>query len=200
MNYLLRKSTTKLVLNFTLDYNADNDFSYSVLNFLFYDFVKIQYFVYICYVNHVLVYIIIDFKTKKSKIMHPILRNVLAVVVGLIVGFIINGGIINLNMSMLPLPEGLDITSGDGMKFLPIKYFVGPFLAHALGTLVGAYTTARLAASYHQKLVLLVGLLFLAGGIAAATMIPAPTWFVVLDLVGAYLPMAWLGAKLANRN
>ncbi len=132
--------------------------------------------------------------------MHPILRNILAVVVGFIVGSIINMGIINLNMSMLPLPKGLDILSGDGMKLLPLKYFIGPFLAHAVGTLVGAYTTARIAASHHQKLSFFMGGLFLAGGIAAANMIPAPTWFVVLDLVAAYIPMAWLGGKLANRN
>ena len=132
--------------------------------------------------------------------MPPILRNILAVVVGFIVGSIINMGIINLSMSMLPLPEGLDILSGDGMKLLPFKYFIGPFLAHAVGTLVGVYTTARIAASHHQKLALGVGVLFLIGGIAAANMIPAPTWFVVLDLVAAYLPMAWLGAKLANKN
>jgi len=132
--------------------------------------------------------------------MHPILRNVLAVIAGFIVGSIINMGIINLSMSMLPYPEGVDIMSGDGMKLLPLKYFIGPFLAHAVGALAGAYTTARIAASHHQKLAFGVGVLFLIGGIAAANMIPAPTWFVALDLLGAYLPMAWLGSKLANRN
>lgn len=30
-------------------------------------------------------------------------------------------------------------------------------------------------------------------------MIPAPTWFIALDLVVAYIPMAWLGLTLANR-
>jgi len=132
--------------------------------------------------------------------MHPILRNILAVIAGVIVGMIINGGIINLNTAMLPLPEGLDILSGDGMKLLPLKYFIGPFLAHAIGTLAGVYATARIAVSHHQKLALGVGVLFLIGGIVAATWIPAPTWFVVLDLVAAYLPMAWLGAKLANKS
>lgn len=86
--------------------------------------------------------------------MHPILRNILAVVIGFIVGSVINMGIINLNMSMLPLPEGLEILSGDGMKSLPLKYFIGPFLAHAVGALAGAYTTARIAASHPQKLAL----------------------------------------------
>lgn len=132
--------------------------------------------------------------------MHPILRNILAVITGVVVGSIINMGIVNLGMSMLPLPEGIDMVSGDGMKLLPFKYFIGPFLAHAVGTLAGAYTTARIAVSHHQKLALGIGVLFLIGGIAAANMIPAPTWFVVLDLVAAYLPMAWLGAKLANKK
>ena len=40
---------------------------------------------------------------------------------------------------------------------------------------------------------------FLAGGIAAARMIPAPAWFVVLDLAAAYVPMAFLGALLGRR-
>jgi hypothetical protein len=30
-------------------------------------------------------------------------------------------------------------------------------------------------------------------------MIPAPTWFIALDLLAAYLPMAWLGLLLADR-
>lgn len=38
------------------------------------------------------------------------------------------------------------------------------------------------------------------GGIAAAFMIPAPAWFVVLDLAVAYLPMAWIGGKLGDRT
>ncbi len=28
-------------------------------------------------------------------------------------------------------------------------------------------------------------------------MVPSPMWFNALDLIGAYLPMAWLGGKLA---
>jgi hypothetical protein len=31
-------------------------------------------------------------------------------------------------------------------------------------------------------------------------MMPAPMWFNVMDLVGAYLPMAYLGGKLAIRK
>lgn len=30
-----------------------------------------------------------------------------------------------------------------------------------------------------------------------AFMLPSPTWFTILDLAGAYIPMAYLGGKLA---
>jgi hypothetical protein len=49
-----------------------------------------------------------------------------------------------------------------------------------------------------MMLAMIVGVVFLAGGIAATFMIPAPTWFMVLDVVVAYLPMAYLGAVLAG--
>jgi hypothetical protein len=84
------------------------------------------------------------------------------------------------------------------MALLAPRHFVFPWLAHAVGTLVGALVAARLARSHRLPLAMIVGVVFLAGGIMAAQMIPAPAWFVALDLVGAYLPMAWLGARLAG--
>lgn len=137
--------------------------------------------------------------------MHPILRNVLAVIAGLILGNIVNMGLILLGPSIIPPPTGVDMTTAEGladaMKILPPKNFIFPFLAHALGTLVGAFTTAKLAASHHLKLALVIGAAFLVGGVMMIQMIPnTPTWFAALDLIGAYLPMGWLGAKLANKN
>lgn len=70
------------------------------------------------------------------------------------------------------------------------------YTAHALGTLVGAWVAATIAATHKMTLALVIGALFLIGGIAAAFMIPGPTWFVVLDLVAAYFPMAYIGGKL----
>jgi hypothetical protein len=40
---------------------------------------------------------------------------------------------------------------------------------------------------------------FLCGGVAASFMIPAPAWFITLDLLAAYLPMAWLGVRMGHR-
>lgn len=137
--------------------------------------------------------------------MHPILRNVLAVLAGVTVGIIVNGGIINISGSIIPVPEGVDPNDLESIKanmylYSP-KHFIMPFLAHALGTLAGAFVVAKIAASHHLKLTLLIGAFFLIGGVMMVQMIPTtPTWFAALDILGAYLPMGWLGAKLANKN
>jgi hypothetical protein len=38
------------------------------------------------------------------------------------------------------------------------------------------------------------------GGITNAFLLPAPIWFIALDIVLAYLPMAWLGGKLGTKT
>ena len=133
--------------------------------------------------------------------MSPILRNVLAVVAGFFLGSVVNMGIIMGGSTVIPLPAGVDVTSTESLKasmhlFRPV-HFVTPFLAHALGTLVGAMVTARLAATRKSRLAMVIGVAFLCGGVAGVFMLPAPAWFVALDLVGAYLPMGWLGGRLA---
>ncbi|MEM8909434.1 MAG: hypothetical protein AAGD05_16425 [Bacteroidota bacterium] len=135
--------------------------------------------------------------------MNPIVRNVLALITGFVIGSVVNMGLITLGGSIVLPPEGVDVTNMESLKanmhlFEP-KHFLFPFLAHALGTLVGAFVAAKLAATHQMKFAWGVGIFFLIGGIANALMLPgAPTWFVALDWVAAYLPMGWLGGKLAG--
>jgi len=52
-----------------------------------------------------------------------------------------------------------------------------------------------------MKFALGIGAMFLIGGIMMIVMIPeTPLWFSILDLVGAYIPMGWLGWKLATNS
>lgn len=136
--------------------------------------------------------------------MNPILRNILAVVAGIIAGSAVNMGIIMLSSSIIPPPEGVDVTNVESLKssmhlFEP-RHFFFPFLAHAIGTLAGAVVAGLIAASYKMKFALGIGVFFLIGGIANVFMLPAPAWFVVADLALAYIPMGWLGGKLAMRK
>lgn len=137
--------------------------------------------------------------------MSPLVRNILAVVAGFFVGMIVNGGLITLSSSFVPLPEGVDPNSFESINANIHKYttmhFLMPFLAHALGTLLGAFTAAKIAASNNMKIAMGFGVFFLLGGIYAVTLIPAaPTWFKAADLILAYLPMGYLGGKLAGGN
>ena len=70
-----------------------------------------------------------------------------------------------------------------------------PFLAHAFGTLAGALAAYLIAATHRTQIAYVIGAVFLCGGIAASFMIPAPAWFIALDLLVAYLPMAWLAIR-----
>ncbi|WP_300565975.1 hypothetical protein [Flavobacterium sp.] len=134
--------------------------------------------------------------------MNPIVRNILAVLAGLVVGSIVNMSIIMISGSIIPPPEGADITTVEGLKasmhlFEPIN-FLFPFLAHAIGTLVGAFAAALIAANNKMRIAIGVSAFFLIGGIANVCMLPSPTWFTLVDLIGAYIPMGYLGWKLAG--
>ena len=136
--------------------------------------------------------------------MNPMIRNILAVLAGAILGSMVNMGIIMLSSSIIPPPEGADLTTEAGLKasmhLMQPKHFIMPFLAHALGTLAGAFVTAIIALSHKMNLALAIGVLFLAGGISMVFMLPSPIWFTLLDLIGAYLPMAYVGGKLAIKK
>jgi hypothetical protein len=136
--------------------------------------------------------------------MNPTLKNILAVVIGAVIGGAVNMGIVMISGSIIPPPEGVDVTTAEGLQagihlFEP-KHFLMPFLAHALGTFVGAFIATKIASSHYMRIAFGIGAWYLLGGIAAAFMIPAPMWFIVVDLLLAYLPMAYLGGKLALGN
>jgi len=134
--------------------------------------------------------------------MPPILRNLLAVIAGLVVGGFVNMAIITVGSMVIPPPTGIDMTDMDkfaeNLKLLGPAHFIAPWLAHALGTLVGAFTAAKVAAGHKMKLALGIGILFLLGGIMMVSMVGGPVWFAALDLIGAYLPMGFLGGMLGG--
>ncbi|MFM7903079.1 MAG: hypothetical protein ACKPAD_13990, partial [Bacteroidota bacterium] len=81
--------------------------------------------------------------------MPPALRNILAVISGFIIGSMLNMSLLGINGSLIPLPEGVDLSNSEGLAksmalFQPI-HFLAPFLAHALGTLVAVWIAVRFA-------------------------------------------------------
>jgi len=136
--------------------------------------------------------------------MKRVFRLILAVIAGLFIGSVVNMALVMASGHIIPSPAGVDTTTTEGLKAaMPLfepKHFLFPFLAHAIGTLVGAFIATLAAPGRICGPAWAVGAFFLIGGIAAVAMLPSPLWFTVVDLVLAYLPMAWLGHRLAARG
>ena len=128
----------------------------------------------------------------------------MAVIVGLVAGSIANMLLVVIGPVIIPPPDGVDVTNMESIRssihMFEFKHFVFPYLAHAFGTLVGTYLTVVIAASRRMVAAMVVGGFFLIGGIINAVSIAAPALFTVVDLVSAYIPMAWIGARLTGRT
>lgn len=138
--------------------------------------------------------------------MPPFVRHLLALVIGLMAGGAVNMSLILLGGQLIAPPPGTQTQTMEGLAAaLPLfgpQHFVFPFLAHAMGTLVGAAVAAAVAgwggAAMKAWPAWAVGALFFSGGVVNVWMLGGPLWFTVLDLGLAYLPMAWCGLRLAT--
>jgi hypothetical protein len=133
-----------------------------------------------------------------------IIKGCLAIIVGIIVGSIVNAGLILFCNILFGAPEGMDLFDPESVKAhadkLTTANFIGTLLAHQLGTLGGAFVAAKIAPLRKMIFSFGIGAWFLCGGIYAVTLIPAPIWFIVADFV-LYIPFAFMGGKLGcGRN
>jgi len=135
--------------------------------------------------------------------MPNLLRNLLAILAGIAIGGSVNMSLITLSPFLIAPPAGVDVNDAaslaKSMHLFQPQHFIMPFLAHALGTLAGAVAAYLIAATHKTAFAYAIGVVFLCGGVAACFMIPAPAWFMALDLLVGYLPMAWLAILLAER-
>ncbi len=105
--------------------------------------------------------------------------------------------LIMLSPLLIPPTAGVDVNNAESlskaMHLFEPRHFVMPFLAHALGALAGALAAFLIAATHKVPMAYVISVIFLCGGVAMSFMIPVPAWFIALDLLAAYIPMAWLG-------
>ena len=128
--------------------------------------------------------------------MRQILKNIGIVILSIIIGMIINIGLIIIGGMIFPLSENFKPMNAINWD---LKYFIFPFLAHSIGTLSGAFVASKLSRNYHIIIPGIVGLYFLSGGIYMVTILPAPIWFICLDLIICYIPMCLLGWSLNKK-
>ena len=127
--------------------------------------------------------------------MKQILKNIGILILGVIIGIIVNMGLIIIGGIFFPLTENFEPINAINWDF---KYFIFPFLAHSIGTLSGAFIVSKISRNSHIIMPLIVGLYFLSGGLYMVTILPAPTWFISLDIILCYIPMALFGWKISK--
>jgi hypothetical protein len=130
------------------------------------------------------------------KLSNFLLKDTLLFVAALVLGMSVNMGLIYAGMYLIPLPAGVDVTTRDGLPLMGYQHFIPPFLAHALGTLVGAYAVTRWVSTRKQRRAYMIGAIFFIGGLMNIIGMPSPLWFSIADLSLAYFPMAWLGSRI----
>jgi hypothetical protein len=131
------------------------------------------------------------------------LRNIGAVIVGLIAGNVWNMALIMLNATVLfPMAEGTDMQNPEQMKAyvatLPAHAFVTVLAAHVGQAGIGGWIAARLGASRPLLLSGVIGALTLVGAAYNQVALDGPAWmWVDLPLIAA---ATWCAGAAESRR
>jgi hypothetical protein len=132
------------------------------------------------------------------------IRNIVAVIAGLVVGMLVNMALVLLNVYVFfPMPPGTDMADPEQFNAyiatLPTAAFFLVLAAHLGQSFVGGWAAARIGSSRPMMLAMIVGVGTLAGGIINMMTVKGPTWmYIELPL---YLVVAWLAGRMeVNRR
>jgi hypothetical protein len=129
-------------------------------------------------------------------------RSVLAVIAGILVGGIVVGLCEVPGFLLHPPPAGFDSKDAEQLKAhfarAPLAAHIGVAVAWTLGSLVGSLLAAWIARRAFFTHGMIVACAFLAAVVLNLRSFPHPTWLAVLGVV-APLAMGWLGSLLAER-
>ncbi len=131
------------------------------------------------------------------------LRRILAVIAGIIVGSIGIWLIERVGHSLYPFPEGLKPTDIEGFKtYVENLPFMGKFiviLGYALGALLSGFVATKVANNNKPTAAIICGIIFMFFTIYNMVVLPTPIWFWVLGI--AVWGLVLVGYKLAlNKN
>ena len=136
--------------------------------------------------------------------MRSTIINILSILVGVLIGGIVNMAIVMSGGFLIAPPKGADLTTEKGwlaaMPLMEPKHFLMPFLAHAIGSFVAAYLATRFSKTKAIRIPIIIAALFFIGGLMDILQLHAPIWFSCTDLALAYFPMAFLAYTWAKRD
>lgn len=131
------------------------------------------------------------------------LRRILAVIAGIIVGSIGIWLMERLGHTLYPFPADLKPDNLEGFKtYVESLPFMGKFiviLGYALGALLSGFVATKVANNNQPAAAIICGVIFLFFTIYNMTVLPTPIWFWVLGI--AVWGLVLVGYRLAlNKN
>ncbi len=127
-------------------------------------------------------------------------RNILAVLAGLIVGNLAIMGLHYVGMYFYPLPKGVNMgdmnTMADYVKIAPFSALLMVMFAHVGGAFIAGLAAALLSKKMYVAYI--VGGFFSIMGIWNLYLLPHPMWFNLEAIL--YLPAAIYGFKLITNR
>jgi MFS family permease len=130
-------------------------------------------------------------------------KSILAVLTGLVVGFITIYLVELVSQQVYPLPAEVNLQDpeamGTYMANAPAASLVLVLLAYALGSFLGGMVAARLATTKKMVHAIVVGVLLLLAGIANFYLLPHPIWFVISAVI-IYPLMSFFGGAMGSRD
>lgn len=130
--------------------------------------------------------------------MNPILKQIIAVIGGIVVGMIVIGLTEGLGHLIFPPPAGLDLSDMEQvasyMPDAPIISLLWVALAWVVGTFVGGAIATMIGKEFGRTPAYFVGGILSLSGILNLVKIPHPTWFWISILV--FIPAALIGRKV----
>lgn len=127
------------------------------------------------------------------------LRIILGVIAGIIVGSVCVWGVETLNHILHPYPAGMKANDMEAFKsYIENLPFLGKFMVivgYALGALVSGFVSTKIAKNGKSTAAIICGFIFLSFTIYNMTVLPTPVWFWVLGVL--VWGLVFVGYKLA---
>lgn len=128
-------------------------------------------------------------------------RKVIAGIVGIFVAGMLVWVVEKLGHTIYPTPADLDVGNTDVMRAyvdsVPLGAMLTVALAWFLGSLGGTFAACRIGSARPLVYLLVVGGMMFAGATFNLMIIPHPTWFSILGIIGIFVG-AWLGMTLGS--
>lgn len=130
------------------------------------------------------------------------LRDIGAVLAGMVVGGVANMAVILVSWAIWPMPEGMDMNDPEALQAyiatLPVAALLMAVLAHLLQAFLGGWVAARISADRPRVVAMIIGVLSMLGGILNMINLQGPGW--MWGEVPLYLVVAWLAGTLEIRR